>query len=77
MTRRDLLTCFHEPFGDSFYFGPERISPAWLRWPADKIAKTGRAHYTYDFVLQSIQDAMKVEIRFLSLLHLLIILINR
>lgn len=25
MTRRDL-TCVHEPFGDAFYFGPERLS---------------------------------------------------
>jgi len=27
MTRRDQLTCLHEPFGDAFYFGPERLSP--------------------------------------------------
>ena len=60
MTRRDLVTFFHEPFGDAFYFGPERISPAWLRWPADKIHKTGRSHYTYDYVLQTILDAIKV-----------------
>jgi hypothetical protein len=60
MTRRNLVTCFHEPFGDAFYFGPERISPAWLRWPADQIDKTGRAHYTYDYVLQTILDAIKV-----------------
>ena len=60
MTRRNLLTCFHEPFGDAFYYGPERISPAWMRWEADKIEKTGRAHYTYDFVLQSVLDAIKV-----------------
>lgn len=26
MTRRDILTCVHEPFGDAFYFGPERLS---------------------------------------------------
>lgn len=60
MTRRDLITCLHEPFGDAFYFGPEKISPACQRWPADKIEKSGRAHYTYDYVLQSILDAIKV-----------------
>lgn len=27
MTRPDILTCVHEPFGDAFYFGPERMSP--------------------------------------------------
>ena len=26
MTRRDTLTCVHEPFGDAFYYGPERLS---------------------------------------------------
>ncbi|KAL8728555.1 MAG: hypothetical protein Q9166_005288 [cf. Caloplaca sp. 2 TL-2023] len=54
MTRRDILSFFHEPFGDAFYYGPEKISPAHLRWPEDKIEKSGRGHYTYDYVLQSI-----------------------
>ncbi|KAK6069636.1 hypothetical protein SCUP234_10549 [Seiridium cupressi] len=26
MTRRDILECAHEPFGDAFYYGPERLS---------------------------------------------------
>ena len=26
MTRRDTLQCIHEPFGDAFYYGPERLS---------------------------------------------------
>lgn len=26
MTRTDILSCVHEPFGDAFYFGPERLS---------------------------------------------------
>jgi len=25
MTRTDVLSCIHEPFGDAFYFGPERL----------------------------------------------------
>ncbi|KAL8925693.1 MAG: hypothetical protein Q9208_003376 [Pyrenodesmia sp. 3 TL-2023] len=61
MTRRDLLNIFHEPFGDAFYFGPERISPSWTRWPADKISKSGMGHYTYNLVLQKILDAVKVQ----------------
>lgn len=60
MTRRDILTFFHEPFGDAFYFGPEKISPAHLRWPGDRIEKSGRGHYTYDHVLQSIGSAAHV-----------------
>ena len=59
MARRDLVTCFHEPFGDAFYYGPEKISSAWMRWPTDKIEKTGRAHYTYDHVLQTILEAIE------------------
>jgi hypothetical protein len=26
MTRRDTLACVHEPFGDAFYYGQERLS---------------------------------------------------
>lgn len=26
MTRTDTLQCVHEPFGDAFYYGPERLS---------------------------------------------------
>ena len=60
MTRRDILTFFHEPFGDAFYFGPEKISRAHLRWPADKIEKSGKKDFTYDYVLQTILSAAKV-----------------
>lgn len=60
MTRRDILNIFHEPFCDAFYYGPEKISPSWTRWPADKIARTGKGHYTYDLVLQHILDAAEV-----------------
>ncbi|KAL8887694.1 MAG: hypothetical protein Q9215_004766 [Flavoplaca cf. flavocitrina] len=59
MTRRDILNFFHEPFSDAFYFGPEKISPAHLRWPADKIERTGRGNCTYEDVLQSILSAVK------------------
>jgi hypothetical protein len=27
MTRRETLNTIHEPFGDAFYYGPERLSP--------------------------------------------------
>ena len=26
MTRHDTLQCVHEPFGDAYYFGPERLA---------------------------------------------------
>ncbi|KAL8770402.1 MAG: hypothetical protein Q9209_003828 [Squamulea sp. 1 TL-2023] len=59
MTRRDILKIFHEPFGDAFYYGPERISPASSRWPPGKIERSGKAHYTYDLVLEQILDGTK------------------
>ena len=31
MTRPDILTCVHEPFGDAFYYGPERLSERYER----------------------------------------------
>jgi hypothetical protein len=31
MTRRDTLNCVHEPFGDAFYYGPERLSSRFER----------------------------------------------
>ncbi|SPQ22748.1 9be7ff2c-00ce-4db7-9790-18a4e62b706e [Thermothielavioides terrestris] len=36
MTRRDILHCVHEPFGDAFYFGPERLSE---RYEKDEAAR--------------------------------------
>ncbi|RMZ78419.1 hypothetical protein DV738_g3930, partial [Chaetothyriales sp. CBS 135597] len=36
MTRKDL-TCVHEPFGDAFYYGPERLSS---RFESDELTRT-------------------------------------
>ena len=36
MTRRETLSCVHEPFGDAFYYGPERLS---LRYEEDEKAR--------------------------------------
>lgn len=30
MTRREDLQCVHEPFGDAFYYGPERMGTRWM-----------------------------------------------
>ncbi|KAL9602849.1 MAG: hypothetical protein Q9219_001544 [cf. Caloplaca sp. 3 TL-2023] len=38
---------------------PLKISPAWQYWPADKIPRSGKSHYTYDLVLQTILDCIK------------------
>ncbi|EGS20444.1 uncharacterized protein CTHT_0022740 [Thermochaetoides thermophila DSM 1495] len=55
MTRKDLK-CVHEPFGDAFYFGPERLSE---RYADDEEArqKSGFVDVTYrDIVERLLED---------------------
>ncbi|KAK4149838.1 P-loop containing nucleoside triphosphate hydrolase protein [Chaetomidium leptoderma] len=53
MTRRDILHCVHEPFGDPFYFGPERLSD---RYAKDEEARksSGYANTTYKDVMETL-----------------------
>ena len=55
MTRRDSLNCVHEPFGDAFYYGPERLSE---RYEGDEEARvaSGFSRSTYQSVLESIEQ---------------------
>jgi len=54
MTRRDTLHCVHEPFGDAFYYGPERLSE---RFADDETArlKSGFSDVTYKDVVDALQ----------------------
>ncbi|CAG8960483.1 hypothetical protein HYFRA_00008202 [Hymenoscyphus fraxineus] len=54
MTRRDILTCVHEPFGDAFYFGPERLS---ARYENDEKAReeSGFKDSTYKTIFERIE----------------------
>ncbi|KAL2886385.1 Branched-chain-amino-acid aminotransferase-like protein 2 [Ceratocystis lukuohia] len=56
MARRDILQCVHEPFGDAFYYGPERLSE---RFEQDEEArrKSGFEKTTFADVLQHVKDA--------------------
>jgi hypothetical protein len=58
MTRRDSLCCIHEPFGDAFYFGPERLS---ARYENDERAReeSGFAESTYKTIFERIDRAGK------------------
>ena len=55
MTRGDTIQCIHEPFGDAFYFGPEKMSPAFADNP-EKCSRTGHAESTYASIISSIED---------------------
>lgn len=50
MTRHETLTCVHEPFGDAFYYGPERLSE---RFETDEEGRTkgGFGASTYQTIL--------------------------
>ncbi|OIW33822.1 hypothetical protein CONLIGDRAFT_195958 [Coniochaeta ligniaria NRRL 30616] len=50
MTRRDILTCVHEPFGEAFYYGPERLSTRFENDPETR-EKSGCANETYKDVV--------------------------
>ena len=55
MTRRDTIQCIHEPFGDAFYYGPERLA---TRFADDEAARieSGFAESTFNTVLQRIES---------------------
>ncbi|KAK0748602.1 P-loop containing nucleoside triphosphate hydrolase protein [Apiosordaria backusii] len=55
MTRHDILHCVHEPFGDAFYYGPERLSE---RFENDEEGrkKSGFSQITYKDVVDRIFD---------------------
>ncbi|RFU31951.1 hypothetical protein B7463_g4347, partial [Scytalidium lignicola] len=60
MTRQDTLTCVHEPFGDAFYFGPERMSP---RYEQDEKARqdSGFMNSTFQSIFERLdKDAKEV-----------------
>lgn len=78
MTRRDTIQCIHEPFGDAFYYGPERLS---ARFADDEQARleSGFSQSTFQTVLARIErEASEVRpfflVAFLSfcVLHLVI-----
>ena len=54
MTQRDTIKCIHEPFGDAFYYGPERMG---LRYENDEKARldSGFAESTFRTILEKIQ----------------------
>jgi hypothetical protein len=56
MTRRDTIKSVHEPFGDAFYYGPERLS---TRFEHDLQAResSGFSKSTYKTIFDQIDEA--------------------
>lgn len=63
MTRRDILQTAHEPFGDAFYYGPERLSKR-FEHDGDARIKSGFAESTYRTVMDRLDNDGQQEVRF-------------
>lgn len=64
MARQDVLTCVHEPFGDAFYFGPERLGERYENDPEAREA-SGFSESTFKTVLDRIEkEGKEVRIAF-------------
>ena len=63
MTRRDTLQTIHEPFGDAYYYGPERLAE---RYENDGTARveSGFSQSTYRTIMDRINQE-NTEVRFL------------
>jgi hypothetical protein len=60
MTRRDTLNCIHEPFGDAFYFGPERLSERYEGEDnKEERVESGFAESTYRTVVDKLEEEGK------------------
>lgn len=62
MTRRDALQCVHEPFGDAYYFGPERLGDRFMNDTAAREA-SGSSEKSYQDIVTFIEDEGKKEVR--------------
>jgi hypothetical protein len=54
MTRQDTLQCAHEPFGDAFYYGPERLGERYANDEAGRVS-SGFSKTTYQDVLDRLE----------------------
>jgi len=62
MTCRDTLQCVHEPFGDAWYFGPERLSDRYEKDEKARI-KTGFSNATFKTIFDEIEHGNTKEKR--------------
>jgi hypothetical protein len=53
MTRRETMQCVHEPFGDAYYFGPERLAERYENDPKSR-TESGYSDSTYRTIFDRI-----------------------
>ncbi|EFX00691.1 hypothetical protein CMQ_7693 [Grosmannia clavigera kw1407] len=56
LTRSDDIACAHEPFGDAFYYGPERLGHRFAEDDESRL-RSGFADVTYKDVLDRFADS--------------------
>lgn len=61
MTRRETLATVHEPFGDAYYYGPERLGSRFEN-DAEERESSGFSNVTYKNIVDHI-DALSKEVR--------------
>lgn len=73
MTQRNNIQCVHEPFGDAFYYGPERLSE---RFENDEQARidSGFSKSTFKTVLDRLDREASLVRSFLSFSSFLLFL---
>ncbi|KAF2396288.1 hypothetical protein EJ06DRAFT_559871 [Trichodelitschia bisporula] len=54
MTCHDTIKCVHEPFGDAYYFGPERLSARYEKDEKTRI-ESGFSGSTYNAIFEAIE----------------------
>jgi hypothetical protein len=55
MTCKDTLKCVHEPFGDAWYFGPERLNGRYEKDEMTRI-KTGHSESSFKNIFDAIEQ---------------------
>lgn len=60
LERKDDIQCFHEPFGEPFYYGPDRMS---RRYDEEQCRASGHQEVTFDSVMKTIMRACQTENR--------------
>jgi hypothetical protein len=70
MTCRDTLQCVHEPFGDAWYFGSERLADRYTEKQAkEAIAANGFEDATYRGIFEKMEKD-NTEVRYLFTLDI-------
>lgn len=60
MTCQDTLQCLHEPFGDAFYYGPERLGERYENDPKGR-KESGFEESTFKTIFENIdRESAKV-----------------